>query len=119
MLSTIARDFPLPSLNNADFLKELAAYLKAGEGSSSINVTHKRLLQKSNTTPDELSSNVVDHPSQFETNTTTYHVLIRAKYDGDKSLTTAVAPEDLSEFWTQYSQVLKSGFKLKIKAAKK
>ncbi|OBA23367.1 signal recognition particle, SRP9/SRP14 subunit [Metschnikowia bicuspidata var. bicuspidata NRRL YB-4993] len=114
MLDHIARNFPLPSLSNAEFLKELASYLKAGEGSSSVHLTHKRLLPQSPATADQLSSNVISHLTSFETNTNTYYVLIRAKCE-EKTLTTAVAPEELGDFWTKYSQIVKSGFKLKNK----
>ncbi|GEQ67029.1 hypothetical protein JCM33374_g692 [Metschnikowia sp. JCM 33374] len=110
MSNIVAKDFQMPSLSSSDFLKELGAYLKAGEGSTSINLTHKRVSSQTSASDQELSSNVIEHPPQFEKNTKTYYVLIRAKYGKDKSLTTAVAPEDLTEFWSKYSQMLKSGF---------
>ncbi|KAM9916370.1 hypothetical protein OXX59_010029 [Metschnikowia pulcherrima] len=108
MSQSITEDIPIPSLSNADFLKQLGAYFETSQGNSPFHITHKRLVPKSSSTKDDLSSNVVVHPSQFAQNTDMYLVLVRAKIGADKKLSTAVAPEDLTEFWAKYSKMLKA-----------
>lgn len=108
----------MPGLSNKAFLNELSDYLMSPEAIFTINLTQKRFLPKGSFASDELSSNVVDHPPNFGKNTDEYHVLVRAKYGDDTSLTTAVSPDDLSDFWSEYSQVIKSGLKQKNKNQK-
>ncbi|KAM9933916.1 hypothetical protein OXX80_006482 [Metschnikowia pulcherrima] len=108
MSQSITEDIPIPSLSNADFLTQLGAYFETSQGNSPFHITHKRLVPKSSSTKDDLSSNVVVHPSQFAQNTDSYLVLVRAKIGADKKLSTAVAPEDLTEFWAKYSKMLKA-----------
>lgn len=114
-------------LNNSDFLQKVNDELSSNAGKSSVYLTQKRLsLTLEPATADninDLSSNVVQHPNDFPTNTQTYPVLIRFTSGDKKSkLSTVVEPADLDKFWTEYAQILKNGFvglKKKEKKTKK
>lgn len=112
-------------LNNTEFLAKVTDVLTSNEGKSSVYFTQKRLsLTLEPATPNninDLSSNVVDHPKEFPTNTTSYPVLIRFTLGDKKSkVSTVIEPEDLDKFWSEYAQILKTGFVgLKKKEKKK
>lgn len=58
----------------------------------------------------DLPSNVVEK-EDYPTNTSTYPVLIRATLNGKKTrISTVVQTEQLDSFWTEYVQILKTGF---------
>lgn len=102
-------------LNNSDFLQKVNDELSSNAGKSSVYLTQKRLsLTLEPPTAEninDLSSNVVQHPNDFPTNTQTYPVLIRFTSGDKKSkLSTVVEPADLDKFWTEYAQILKNGF---------
>lgn len=112
-------------LNNSDFLSKVNDELSANEGKSSVYFTQKRLsLTLEPATSDninDLSSNVVNHPSTFVSNTQTYPVLIRfTRGDKKSKISTVVEPANLDKFWNEYAQILKNGFVgLKKKEKKK
>lgn len=102
-------------LSNKDFLAKIGGELELNDGKSSVYLTQKRLVQSlepsSPTALDDLSSNVVEHSKEYPTNNQTYPVLLRFTTGEKKSkLSTVVEPENLETFWTEYVQVLKSGF---------
>ncbi|KAF5210603.1 putative signal recognition particle subunit [Clavispora lusitaniae] len=102
-------------LNNTDFLSKISNVLEVNDGKSSVYLTQKRLVQSlepsSPSTLDDLSSNVVEHPREFPSNHQRYPILIRFT-NGDKKnkWSTVVEHENLDTFWTEYTQILKSGF---------
>lgn len=112
-------------LNNKEFLARITNELTSNEGKSSVYFTQKRLsLTLEPATPNninDLSSNVVEHPKEFPSNSETYPVLIRFTL-GEKKLkiSTVIEPENLDRFWSEYAQILKTGFVgLKKKEKKK
>lgn len=112
-------------LNNTEFLSKVNDELTSNEGKSSVYFTQKRLsLSLEPATSDninDLSSNVVDHPKRFPSNSQTYPVLIRFTLGDTKSkISTVVEPENLDKFWNQYAHIIKNGFVgLKKKEKKK
>ncbi|PVH14467.1 uncharacterized protein CXQ87_002608 [Candidozyma duobushaemuli] len=112
-------------LNNAEFISKVEAILASNEGKSSVYFTQKRLstpLEKESIdSVKDLSSNVVEHPTAYPTNTQSYPVLIRATLGKkDSKISTVVEPANLDAFWSEYAQVLKTGFVgLKKKEKKK
>lgn len=121
-------------LDNSEFLKKVSDILGKNDGKSSVYLTQKRLIPaldiddagKGNVIND-LLSNVNHIDTEFE-NTSTYPILIRVSLNGkdikDKKdkikLSTVVETERLDQFWTEYVQVIKTGFVgLKKKEKKK
>lgn len=102
-------------INNAEFLSQVSAALLSNEGKSSVYLTQKRLTASLESPPQselaDLSSNVVDHPEKYPTNTEKYPVLMRFTTGEKKSkISTVVQAGDLDSFWTEYTQALKTGF---------
>lgn len=112
-------------LNNTEFISKVESLLTSNEGKSSVYFTQKRLstpLEKEAIDlVKDLSSNVVDHPPAYATNTQNYPVLIRFTTGKKESkISTVVEAANLDEFWLEYAQVLKTGFVgLKKKEKKK
>lgn len=114
-------------LSNKEFLAKIGSELESNNGKSSVYLTQKRLVQSLEPTLpsalEDLSSNVVEHSKEYPTNTQTYPVLLRFTTGKKESkVSTVVEPENLESFWTEYVQVLKSGFvglRKKEKKAKK
>lgn len=112
-------------LNNTEFISQVNTILTSNNGKSSLYLTQKRLTVPLETSPNapitDLSSNVVEHSSAYATNDQKYPVLIRVTLGEKKSkISTVVEPENLDTFWTEYTQVLKTGFVgLKRKEKKK
>lgn len=102
-------------LSNNEFLARVGSELEKNDGDSSVYLTQKRLVQTlepvSPTSLADLSSNVVEHPKEYPSNTQTYPILLRFT-TGEKSskVSTVVESENLETFWSEYVQVLKSGF---------
>lgn len=102
-------------LNSTEFLKKVEEALARNDGKSSVYLTQKRLDSNVDPKPTDsmtdLSSNVIDHPKQYPTNTQQYPVLFRFVY-GDKAdkISTVVEPEKIDDFWTEYTVALKNGF---------
>lgn len=116
-------------LSNTDFLAKFGSVLEENNGSSSIYLTQKRLahtpIENSESSINDLSSNVID-TEQFPKNNTQYPILIRVSMNGDgkekkkNKISTVVEHNNLDNFWTEYVQVIKTGFVgLKKKEKKK
>lgn len=112
-------------LNNAEFISKVERLLASNEGKSSVYFTQKRLAtpleKEAIDLVKDLSSNVVEHPPAYPTNTQSYPVLIRATLGKKESkISTVVEPANLDAFWLEYAQALKTGFVgLKKKEKKK
>lgn len=114
-------------LNNTEFIARVGDLLTLNDGKSSVYFTQKRLSVPLDKAPldqvNDLSSNTVEHPSNFKTNTDTYPVLLRVTQGPKESkISTVVEPENLDLFWLEYTQVLKTGMvglKKREKKAKK
>lgn len=112
-------------LNTAEFIERVRKELTENDGSLSVYLTQKRLTSALEVPPTDavadLASNVVDHPTKYQTNNQAYPVLLRFT-TGDKlnKISTVVNADELDAFWTEYIQVLKGGFvNLKKKEKKK
>ncbi|EGV65234.1 hypothetical protein PSN45_002627 [Yamadazyma tenuis] len=120
-------------LNNGEFLTQVGDILTQNDGKSSIYLTQKRLspaldldepdVNEGVESINDLSSNVVEH--KFKSNTQEYPILIRIALGSNGSkqkvkLSTVVEINNLDQFWSDYSSVIKAGFVgLKKKEKKK
>lgn len=124
---------PFLLLSYLQFFKQVTNLLAKKEGKSSLYITQKRLsydIENSITDPEPYSDLGKDVKPILHENTPDlkkYCILIRVT-DGNKDkllktkLSTIVEPEKLDQFWTEYTNVLKTGFvglKKKTKSKKK
>lgn len=106
----------MPRLNNSDFLTSVSELLTKNQGKSSVYLTQKRLKPsldvEESSEINDLSLNVLP-TTEFGTQQH-FPVLIRVSMNGKNSkktkLSTVIEVDRLDEFWSEYSQIIKSGF---------